>query len=46
MTGFSFGADPSVLYVASRDLLDSPDRSTARLHVSHDGGRTWAATEE
>ncbi len=41
LTGFAFGEAATTLYAASRDLLDSPDRTTARLTTSKDAGKTW-----
>ena len=42
LSGFTFGASAATVYVAARDLFAGPTDSPARLHVSRDGGTTWA----
>jgi hypothetical protein len=41
--GFAFGATPDVIHVAARQELLDPTMPPGRLHVSGDGGESWAA---
>ena len=43
LSGFTFGATGKDVYVAARDLFAGPNDPPARLHVSRDGGASWAA---
>lgn len=41
--GFAFGTTPDVIHVAARQELLDPTMPPGRLHVSGDGGESWAA---
>ncbi len=42
-SGFAFGATSQTMYVAGSDPFPLPNVPPAKLYVSKDGGKTWAA---
>jgi hypothetical protein len=41
--GFTFGADPSTIFVGSIDPLETAGTPPAYVYVSHDAGTTWVS---